>query len=92
MNARDDGVAGAEAAITESTMQCGRCGGTKLIQARLEQGMTFFVNDEAHHSICKIPMKANLCQECGYTEFWVIEPSRALPCDDDERTIQEEDF
>ena len=81
-----------EAAITESAKQCVRCGGTKLVEARLDQGMTFFINDEAHHSLCKVAMKAHPCQECGYTEFWVIEPARALPCEEDERLVQEEDF
>lgn len=81
-----------ETAAEQSAKQCARCGGTNLVQARLEHGMNFFINDETHHSLCKIPLKANLCPECGYTEFWVIEPSRALPCEDDERYIQEEDF
>ena len=75
-----------------STASCARCEGTKQIEARLETGMTFYVNDEAHHSLCKVGMKAKICQECGYTEFWVMEPSRALPCDDPEPVVQEEDF
>jgi predicted nucleic-acid-binding Zn-ribbon protein len=76
----------------ESTKQCARCGGADLVEARLEQPLFFHVNDDTHHSICKVAMKATLCQGCGYTEFWMIDPARALPCDEEEPLVQEEDF
>lgn len=74
--------------------QCARCGGTKLVPARLEQNMSFYLDDDTHHSLCRVGMKALLCQDCGYAEFWVMDPARALPCDEPERvpTLQEEDF
>jgi predicted nucleic-acid-binding Zn-ribbon protein len=81
-----------ETAAVESTKQCARCGGMNLVPGRLEHGMNFFISDETHHSLCKIPLKANLCPDCGYTEFWVIEPSLVLPCEEDEPFVQEEDF
>ena len=81
-----------ETATATGGKHCVRCGGTSLVEARLEHGMTLFFNDETHHSTCNVPMRANLCQECGYAEFFVIDPARTLPCEDDERMIQEEDF
>ncbi len=74
--------------------ECARCGGKNLIPARLEQNMTFYVDDDTHHALCKIGMKAVLCQDCGYTEFWVMDPAHAVPCDEPERVpaLQEEDY
>ncbi len=74
--------------------ECARCGGTKLVPARLEQNMAFHVDDDTHHSLRRVGMKAILCQDCGYAEFWVMDPAHALACDEPERVaaIQEEDF
>ena len=77
-----------------ASKECMRCGGTNLVPARLEQNMTFHVDDETHHSLCRVGMKALLCQDCGYAEFWVMDPSHALACNEPEpvSAIQEEDF
>jgi predicted nucleic-acid-binding Zn-ribbon protein len=77
-----------------ASKECARCGGTKLIPARLEQSMTFYANDDTHHSLCRVGMQAILCQDCGYAEFWVMDPSRALAPDEGDcaTEIQEEDF
>ena len=72
--------------------KCAKCGSGNLVPARLEPDLTFHVDDDTHHSHCRVPMKAFLCPACGYAEFWVIDPVRALPCDDDDRVLQEEDF
>jgi hypothetical protein len=72
------------------------------VEARLEQGMTLFFNDDAplplrtipsaHHSLYNVTMRAHLCLECGVAELLVIDPARAVLCADNERHIQEEDF
>jgi hypothetical protein len=84
----------ATSSTTTSTTTCARCGGTSLIPARLEQSMTFHVDDETRHAVCRVGMRAVLCQDCGHAEFWVMDPARALPCQptEEEAALQEEDF
>jgi predicted RNA-binding Zn-ribbon protein involved in translation (DUF1610 family) len=77
-----------------ASLRCARCGEADLVPARLEQALTFYVNDDTHHKLCRVGMRATLCPSCGYAEFWVADPARALAPDapDCDSAIQEEDF
>ena len=72
--------------------RCVRCGGTRLVSARLEEGMHFYVDQESGHGLHRFAMRANLCPDCGHTEFWVQNPAQILVLGEEEHLLQEEDF
>ena len=82
----------ASTAEQQQEQQCAKCGGTRLVSARLEKGIDFCLDEEACHGVRRLDMKALLCQDCGYAEFWVTNPSRTLVLNERDHAIQEEDF
>ena len=82
----------ASTAGQQTQQQCAKCGGTRLVPARLEKGIDFCLDEETCHGVRRLDMKALLCQDCGYAEFWVTNPSRTLVLNERDHEIQEEDF
>lgn len=79
-------------ASTQQEPRCAKCGGTRLVQARLEEGMHFYMDQESGHGLHRLAMRAYLCPDCGYTEFWVRNPAQILMIGEEEHPLQEEDF
>ena len=72
---------------------CLRCGGARLISAKLEHPLAFCVDHAAHHGTLRLGLKAFICEGCGHVEFFVSDPSQIVkPQNEADPVLQEEDF